>query len=60
MSAADCQERIQRLRHRIEALEAEERTITEGGPDGLSAALRPTTSPDWARDLRILFASATP
>jgi site-specific DNA recombinase len=60
MSAADCQERIERLRDRIEALEAEERTITEGGSDGLSAAPSADDVAEWARDLRLLFEGATP
>jgi len=60
MSAADCQERIARLRDRVEALEAEERTITEAGRDGLPAAPMPDDVAEWARDLRLLVGSATP
>ena len=59
MSAADCQERIARLRDRVEALEAEERTIVQAGPDGLSA---PTANDvaEWAQDLQRLIEKATP
>src|SRR6266545_307560 len=35
LSAADCQERIERLRGRIEALEAEERALAQRGSEGL-------------------------
>jgi site-specific DNA recombinase len=60
MSAADCKERIELLRDRIEALEAEERTIGEAGPDGLSTAPTASDVAEWARDLRVLIGSATP
>jgi site-specific DNA recombinase len=60
MSAADCKERIELLRDRIEALEAEERTIGEAGPDGLPAAPTADDVAEWARDLRVLIGSATP
>jgi len=60
MSAADCKERIELLRDRIEALEAEERTIGEAGPDGLSTAPTADDVAEWARDLRVLIGSATP
>jgi site-specific DNA recombinase len=59
MSAADCQERIERLRDRIEALEAEERTVAEAGPDGLPAAPTADEVAEWGRDLRVLMGSAT-
>jgi hypothetical protein len=45
---------------RIEALEAEERTIGEAGPDGLPAAPTADDVAEWARDLRVLIGSATP
>jgi exonuclease VII small subunit len=60
MSAADCQERIERLRDRIEALEAEERTIAEGGSDGSSIAPSADDVAEWAQDIRLLFEKATP
>ncbi len=60
MSAADCQERIERLLDRIEALEAEERMISERGPDGPSAAPMAHDVAEWARDLQALLESATP
>jgi site-specific DNA recombinase len=60
MSAADCQERIARLRDRVEALEAEERTIVEAGPDGLSAAPTANDVAEWAQDLQRLIEKATP
>lgn len=60
MSAADCQERIERLRDRIEALEAEERTIAEAGTDGLPVAFTADDVAEWARDLRVLIGTATP
>jgi hypothetical protein len=41
-------------------LEAEERTITEGGSDRLSAAPSADAVAEWARDLRLLFESAAP
>jgi class 3 adenylate cyclase len=44
LDLADCRERVDRLRERIEALEAEERAIAPGGPENLSAAPRPPTS----------------
>jgi site-specific DNA recombinase len=52
MSAADCQERIERLRDRIEALEAEERTIAEGRSDGLSMTPSADDVAEWARDIQ--------
>jgi exonuclease VII small subunit len=60
LSAADCRERVDRLRERIEALEAEERAIAEGGPDRLSVAPTAADVAEWARDLRLLFDGATP
>jgi hypothetical protein len=50
---------IARLRDRVEALEAEERTIVQAGPDGLSA---PTANDvaEWAQDLQRLIEKATP
>jgi len=60
MAAADCQERIARLRDRIEALEAEARTIVQEGRDGLSAAPSADDVAEWARDLQRLIESATP
>src|SRR6266511_2744776 len=52
MSAADCQERIERLGDRVEALEAAGRTIVRGDPDGPSAAPSADDVAEWARDLR--------
>jgi hypothetical protein len=60
MSAADCRERIELLRDRIEALEAEELTIGEAGRDGLSTAPTADDVAEWARDLPVLIGSATP
>jgi site-specific DNA recombinase len=59
MSAADCRERVDRLRKRIEALEAEERATADAGPDSLSMAPTVDDVAEWARDLRRLFESAT-
>jgi len=60
LSAADCRERVDRLKDRIEALEAEERTIAQGGHKGLSMAHTAADVAEWAGDLRFLFESATP
>ena len=60
MSAADCRERVDRLRDQIEALEAEDRAITEGRPESLSAAPAADDVAEWARDLRLVFDNATP
>jgi len=60
MSAADCQERIERLRDRIEAFEAEERLIAEGRSDGLSVTPSADDVAEWARDIQLLFKGGTP
>lgn len=60
MSAVDCRERVDGLRDRIEALEAEERAIAEGSRESLSPAATADDVAEWARDLRLLFESATP
>jgi len=60
MSAADCQQRVDRLRDRIEALETEQRVIAGGGLESLSAAPTADDVAEWARDLRLQFESATP
>ena len=59
MSAADCRERVDRLRERIEALEAEERATTAAGSESLSTAPTADDVAEWARDLRLLFQGAT-
>ena len=60
LSAADCQERIDRLRGRIEALEAEERALAQLGSGGLSEAPTAGDVAEWARDLHLLIQSGTP
>jgi len=60
LSAADCQERIERLRGRIEALEAEERALAQRGSEGLPATPTAGDVAEWARNLQLLIQSGTP
>jgi site-specific DNA recombinase len=59
LSPADCQERIGRLRARIEALEADERALAQNPSHELSEPLTAEEMAGWAIDLRQLLESGS-
>ncbi len=59
LSPADCQERITRLRGRIDALQAEERAISQEDQTNDSDPLSASEIAAWAESLRQLLASGS-
>jgi site-specific DNA recombinase len=59
LSPADCQERVGRLRARIEALEAEERVLAQDASRDSSEPLGAEEIAEWAMDLRRLLESGS-
>ena len=60
LSPADCQERVAKLKVRIDALKAEEASLTHKAAEGASEAPSAVDVSEWARDLGTLLRSGTP
>jgi site-specific DNA recombinase len=60
LSAGDCQQRIARLRGRIDALEAEERALEEGASQACSEPPTAEDVAEWAQELPVLLEAAAP
>jgi site-specific DNA recombinase len=59
LSPADCQERIAKLKARIDALMAEEASLTQQVSEGVSEAPSAVDVAEWARDLGTLLRAGT-
>src|SRR5215211_3174525 len=59
LSPADCQERIAKLKARVDALIAEEASVAQRAAEGLSEAPNAADVADWARDLGTLLRAGT-
>jgi site-specific DNA recombinase len=60
LSPADCQERIAKLKARIDALAAEEASLAQRSAEGASEAPSAVDVADWAKELSTLLRSGTP
>jgi site-specific DNA recombinase len=60
LSPRDCQQRIARLRGRIESLEAEEQALQEAASEAASTPTEAEDVAEWARNLPTLLEAATP
>jgi site-specific DNA recombinase len=59
LSPADCQERIAELKARIDAMIAEEATLTRRASEGATEATSPVDVAEWAKDLGTLLRAGT-
>ena len=59
LSAADCRERIAKLKARIDALIAEEASLAQGASEAAPKASSATDVAEWARDLGTLLRAGT-
>jgi site-specific DNA recombinase len=59
LSPSDCQERIAKLKARIDALMAEEASLTQQASQGVSEATSAVDVAEWARDLGTLLRAGT-